>query len=170
MKVVITFFAILLILIETYSVSTQNPTCAKYDFTDPSILNEFEDCSNLPGLSGSEPLIIESYSGSSFSPYRPESEYFLTTNKSVNFDITQCLSSKALFRGNFSSFSFRLGINLQNNNETDVYNNIQLFVPNILAFQINPSSNGWNLYERNFSSIDFGTFDDSVVSHYCLNN
>lgn len=165
MKVVIKFFAILLILVETYSALSQNPTCAMYDFNDPSILNEVNDCSTLPGMSGSRPLTIESYSDSSFSPFRPESEYFLTTNKSVNSDITQCFSTKALFRGNFSSFSFRIGINLQNNNNSDAYNNVQLFVSNILAFQINTGSNGWNVYERNFSSIDFGTFDDSVVSY-----
>lgn len=164
MKVLITFLAIVLILIETDSVLSQNPTCAMYDFNDPSILNEFDDCSDLPGMSGSRPLTIESYSDSTFSPFRAESQYFLTTDKSVNSDITQCLSTKTLFRGNFSSFSFQIGINLRNNNEVDAYNNVQLFVSNILAFQINPGTNGWKLYEKNFSSFDFGSFDDSVVS------
>lgn len=164
MKVLIQFFVTILILMETHLVVSQNPTCATYDFNDPSIRNEFEDCSALPGMSGSRPLTIESYSDSLFLPFRAESQYFLTTNKSVNSDITQCLSSKTLFRGNFSSFSFQIGINLRNSNETDVYNNVQLFVGNILAFQINPGTNGWKLYERHFSSADFGNFDDSVVS------
>lgn len=164
MKLLITFVVVLLILIETQSVLSQNPTCATYDFNDASILSEFEDCSALPGMSGGRPLIIESYSGSPFTPFRPDSQYYLSTNKSLNTDITQCLSTKSQFRGNFSSISFQIGINLRNINQTDIYNNVQLFVSNILAFQINPGTDGWKLYERNFSSYDFGAFDDSNVS------
>lgn len=152
------------ILIKTHSVLSENPTCAIYDFNDPAILNEFDDCSALPGMSGSKPLVIESYSDSTFSPFRPGSQYYLTNDKSVNSDITQCLSTKALFRGDFSSFSFQIGIHLRNNNETDAYNNVQLFVSDILAFQISPGVNAWKLYEKNYSSYDYDPFDDSVVS------
>lgn len=166
MEISIKLFVILFILIETQCTLSQNPTCAIYDFNDPSTLNELQDCSAIQGMSGSQPLIIESYDDSSFSPFRPNSQYYLTTNKSVNSDITQCLSTKTLFRGNFSTVSFQIGINLRNNNQTiDAYNNVQVFVSNILAFQIIPDTNDyWQLYERNFSSYDFGTFDDSIVS------
>lgn len=163
MKLLLTFVVVLLILIETKSVLSQNPSCATYDFNDPSILSEFEDCSAIPGMSSSRPLIIESYSDSLFEPFREESQYYLTTNKSVNTDITQCLSSKSLYRGNFSSISFQIGIHLRNINQNDIYNNVQLFVTNVLAFQINPGTDGWKIYERNFSNNDLG-FDDSSVS------
>lgn len=164
MKILIKCAAIFLILIETHSVLSQNPTCAMFDFNDPSILNEFSDCSDVPGMSGSRPFTIESYDDSSFSPFREDSQRFLTTDKSVNSDVTQCLSTKALFGGNFSSFSFKIGINLQNDDGSDVYNNIQLFISNILAFQISPGTDGWKLYERNFSAPEVGSFDNSVVS------
>lgn len=155
------FLAIFLIQIKL--ILTENPTCAVYDFNDPLILNEFQDCSVLPAMSGSKALVTQLYNDSTLTPFRSTSEIFLTTNKSVNFDITQCLCTKALFRGNFSSFSFKIAINLQNT-ETNAYNNIQFFVSNTLAFQVDPGTNGWKLYERDFSSANYGTFDESVVS------
>lgn len=159
MKVYILLFAIL--LIRTKSVLSQNPTCAVYDFNDPLILNDFQDCSVLTAMVGSKPLITQSYDDSTLPPFRPTSQNFLTTNKSVNNDIVQCLCTKALFSGNFSSFSFKIGINLRSN---DVYNNVQFFVSNLLAFQIDAGVNGWKLYEKDFSSPSYGTFDDSLVS------
>lgn len=156
-------FFIFVILIEANSILSQSSTCAVFDFNDPLTLSEFEDCSTS-GSTNSR-LIIESYSNSStFLPFRQESQYYLTTNKSVNSDITQCLSSKATFSGNFSSFSFQIGINLRNNNDTDQYNNVQLFVSDLAAFQINLNTNGWHLYEKNYSLPHLGVFSDSVVS------
>lgn len=152
-------------LIKAKSILSENPTCGVFDFNDPLILNEFQDCAVLPTMTGSRALVTQNYDDSSLTPFRPSSETFLTTNKSVNFDITQCLCTNSLFRGNFSSFSFKIAVNLQNK-ETSAYNNIQFFVSNVLSFQIDAGTNGWKLYERDFSSPNYGTFDDSVVSTF----
>lgn len=143
-----------------HSVLSENPTCAFYDFNDQLILSEFEDCT----LAGSHPLRIFPYSDSVFSSFREDSKYYLTTNKSVNSDITQCIATKIPFRGNFSSFSFVIGIFMRNNGDIDQYNDVQLFISDRLAFQINPPADVWTFYKKDYSFPTLGAFDNAVVS------
>lgn len=157
-------FAIIVILIQMHFALSENPTCAFYDFNDPLILSEFDDCT----LAGSHPLRTLSYSDSTFPPFREDSRFFLTTNKSVHSDNTQCISTKIPFRGNFSSFSFQIGINMRNNKDIDQYNDVQLFIEDVVSFQINANTNDWTLYKRDYTLPSLGTFDDAVVSDFAL--
>ncbi|XP_037031006.1 uncharacterized protein LOC119070672 [Bradysia coprophila] len=152
-------FAIIVILIQMHFALGENPTCAFYDFNDPLILSEFDDCT----LAGSHPLRTLSYSDSTFAPFREDSRFFLTTNKSVHSDITQCISTKIPFRGNFSSFSFQIGINMRNNKDIDQYNDVQLFIEDILSFQINANTNDWTLYKKDYTLPSLGSFDNAVI-------
>lgn len=153
--------AVISIQIGEIASSQLNPSCAVYDFNEPLILDQFEDCT------GTLPLIIKSYNGSLFQPYRPTSQRYLSTNASLYK--MQCLRTKIGFRGTFASMAFKMGFNLRNN-ETTYYNNFQFFVGNNLwGQQLNPKSNGWELYERfyNFDNAvhpTLGPFENYTVS------
>lgn len=142
--------------------SQQNPSCVVYDFNDPLILDQFEDCTKLPAMEGSRPLILKSYNESLFQPYRPASQKYLTTNASLN--AMQCLRSKAEIRGNFFSMAYKMAFNLRNN-ETLFDNYAQFFVGTVWAQQLNSRSNGWELYERYYNiSTLFGVINNFKVS------
>lgn len=166
MNISISIVVIFLVFFQIQAILSESPTCGSFDFNDPLVLNEFRDCNAIPGSDLFESLVIASYSESTFVSLRPDSQHYLTTDKSVSHNITQCISTKTLFHGNFSSFSFQIGIHLRNNNNTDQYNNVQLFVDNKLAFQINMVTNDWQLYEQHYTLPTYGAFDGSTVSTF----
>lgn len=146
--------------IQMESILSQNPTCGIYDFNDPLILNEIQDCKALPSMFPSQPFIVKSYNESSFEPFRSTSERFLTTDNSLNW---HCLCTKTAFTGNFSSMSFKMAFNLPSN-ETTHFNIVQLFVAERWGQQMNSSTNGWTLFDRNYTSPLIESFDNWVVS------
>lgn len=155
--VILTVLSIQLGMIE----SQPNPSCVVYDFNDPIILDQFVDCTDLPRMAGTAPLVINSYNESLFEPYHPTSQRFLTTNASL-YEM-QCLRSKTEFRGTFTSMAFKMGFNLRNSEPTFT-NNFQFFVgPLVWAQHLKTKSNGWELYER-FYNLSLGDFDNYFVN------
>lgn len=89
-KIIVKLLIVFIIPNQSQWILAQNPSCQKIDFNRPtSVLSEFEECTGewLPVLK------INSYADTTVQPFRPNSEFHLTTTD----EGLSCLQSTTIF-------------------------------------------------------------------------
>lgn len=162
-----TSIVIIISLTGITSILTQHQTCRKFDFSNPLTLNEFGPTPNEFCGSHTRRMVMRSYNGSSIIPFRPSSQYFLSTTVGHRF----CLASLSTTERNHSSIPiFKIAYFLQG--PAVASNSVEISVmqrthPGTMV-HFRPVANEWNIYENRFHGpgiVSLIFFLDCVVKN-----